>query len=148
MDSCFDLLFDVWLFEGVLLLIFCGWFDVVGELCVNVLKLCGVEIVLFVNVYGKVDLFVMLVVFGVCGVNELYVEVGYKLNGLLLCEWCVDELLVYLVLSLLGVDVVGMFDFVVLVSFDVWIWLLFYGIEWIGDDLWIFVCIVLFDVFY
>lgn len=90
----------------------------------------------------------MLVVFGVCGVNELYVEVGYKLNGLLLCEWCVDELLVYLVLSLLGVDVVGMFDFVVLVSFDVWIWLLFYGIEWIGDDLWIFVCIVLFDVFY
>ena len=36
------------------------------------------------------------------GINELHVEAGHKLNGSLLREGCVDELLVYLAPSLLG----------------------------------------------
>jgi diaminohydroxyphosphoribosylaminopyrimidine deaminase/5-amino-6-(5-phosphoribosylamino)uracil reductase len=36
------------------------------------------------------------------GVNELHVESGHKLNGSLLREGCVDELLVYLAPKLIG----------------------------------------------
>lgn len=36
------------------------------------------------------------------GVNELHIEAGYKLNGSLLREQCVDELLIYLAPRLLG----------------------------------------------
>jgi diaminohydroxyphosphoribosylaminopyrimidine deaminase/5-amino-6-(5-phosphoribosylamino)uracil reductase len=36
------------------------------------------------------------------GVNELHVEAGHKLNGSLIREGCVDELLVYLAPKLIG----------------------------------------------
>jgi diaminohydroxyphosphoribosylaminopyrimidine deaminase / 5-amino-6-(5-phosphoribosylamino)uracil reductase len=43
-------------------------------------------------------------------INEVHVEAGYKLNGSLLREGLVDELLIYLAPSLLGDAARGMFD--------------------------------------
>ena len=51
---------------------------------------------------GKVDLFAMLRDLGQRGINELHVEAGHKLNGSLVREGLVDELLVYLAPRLLG----------------------------------------------
>lgn len=51
---------------------------------------------------GKVDLAAMLRDLGQRGINELHVEAGHKLNGSLLREGLVDELLVYLAPKLLG----------------------------------------------
>ena len=62
----------------------------------------GVEPVELANEHGKVDLPAMLAVLADRGINELHVEAGHKLNGSLLREGCVDELLVYLAPSLLG----------------------------------------------
>jgi diaminohydroxyphosphoribosylaminopyrimidine deaminase / 5-amino-6-(5-phosphoribosylamino)uracil reductase len=50
----------------------------------------------------KVDLGALLMDLAGRGVNELHVEAGFKLNGSLLREGLVDELLVYLAPTLLG----------------------------------------------
>jgi diaminohydroxyphosphoribosylaminopyrimidine deaminase/5-amino-6-(5-phosphoribosylamino)uracil reductase len=44
------------------------------------------------------------------GINELHVEAGFRLNGSLVREACVDEFLVYLNPSLLGDSAQGMLD--------------------------------------
>jgi diaminohydroxyphosphoribosylaminopyrimidine deaminase/5-amino-6-(5-phosphoribosylamino)uracil reductase len=44
------------------------------------------------------------------GINELHVEAGHALNGSLLAEDCVDELLIYLAPSLIGSGGLGMWD--------------------------------------
>ncbi|SFO68360.1 diaminohydroxyphosphoribosylaminopyrimidine deaminase / 5-amino-6-(5-phosphoribosylamino)uracil reductase [Variovorax sp. PDC80] len=54
------------------------------------------------NAHGKVDLPALLRDLAARGVNELHVESGHKLNGSLLRESCVDELLVYLAPKLIG----------------------------------------------
>jgi diaminohydroxyphosphoribosylaminopyrimidine deaminase/5-amino-6-(5-phosphoribosylamino)uracil reductase len=51
---------------------------------------------------GKVDLAAMMKDLAQRGVNELHVEAGFKLNGSLLREGQVDELLLYLAPRLLG----------------------------------------------
>jgi diaminohydroxyphosphoribosylaminopyrimidine deaminase/5-amino-6-(5-phosphoribosylamino)uracil reductase len=51
---------------------------------------------------GKVDLPALLRELARRGVNELHVEAGFKLNGSLIREGCVDELLVYLAPMLIG----------------------------------------------
>lgn len=51
---------------------------------------------------GKTDLRALLSDLAERGINELHVEAGEKLNGSLLREGCVDELLVYLAPRLLG----------------------------------------------
>ncbi|MFN7154261.1 MAG: bifunctional diaminohydroxyphosphoribosylaminopyrimidine deaminase/5-amino-6-(5-phosphoribosylamino)uracil reductase RibD [Acidovorax sp.] len=62
----------------------------------------GVTVVSVPNAAGKVDLAAMLRDLAARGVNELHVEAGHKLNGSLLREGLVDELLVYLAPLLLG----------------------------------------------
>jgi len=62
----------------------------------------GATIVCLPNAHGKVDLAAMLKDLAARGVNELHVESGHKLNGSLLRESCVDELLVYLAPKLIG----------------------------------------------
>ena len=62
----------------------------------------GAEVLVLPNPQGKVDLVRLLQVLGERGVNELHVEAGHKLNGSLLREALVDELLVYLAPRLLG----------------------------------------------
>ncbi|HEY8606704.1 MAG TPA: bifunctional diaminohydroxyphosphoribosylaminopyrimidine deaminase/5-amino-6-(5-phosphoribosylamino)uracil reductase RibD [Noviherbaspirillum sp.] len=66
------------------------------------LRAQGAEVVLLPNAHGKVDLPALLKELGRREINELHVEAGFKLNGSLIRENCVDELLVYLAPSLLG----------------------------------------------
>lgn len=74
------------------------------------LQACGAEIIVLPNAVGKVDLPGLMRELGQRGVNELHVEAGYKLNGSLLNEGLVDELLVYLAPNLLGDAAHGMFN--------------------------------------
>ncbi len=69
----------------------------------------GAETVRLANANGKVDLPGMLAELARRGVNELHVEGGFKLNGSLLREGCVDELLIYQAPILLGDAARGMF---------------------------------------
>ena len=62
----------------------------------------GATITVLPNTDGKVDLAAMLLDLAVREVNELHVEAGYKLNGSLLREGWVDELLLYLAPKFLG----------------------------------------------
>lgn len=74
----------------------------------------GATVVYLPNPQGKVDLQAMLHDLAQRGVNELHVEAGNKLNGSLVREGLVDEMLVYLAPTLLGPGLgmanVGPFD--------------------------------------
>jgi len=69
----------------------------------------GAEIIVLPNAAGKVELPDLMLELGRRGMNELHVEAGFKLNGSLLNEDLVDELLIYLAPSLLGDAAQGMF---------------------------------------
>ena len=69
----------------------------------------GAEIVLLPNANGKVELPDMLAELARRGINELHVEAGSKLNGSMLREGCVDELLLYLAPMVIGDAGQGMF---------------------------------------
>ncbi len=66
------------------------------------LKERGATVIHLPNTQGKVDLPAMLRDVGQRGINELHVEAGHKLNGSLIREGLVDELLVYMAPRLLG----------------------------------------------
>ena len=66
------------------------------------LRARGAEVLVMPNPHGKTDLAAILAELGRRGINELHVEAGTRLNGSLLREGCVDELLVYLAPSLIG----------------------------------------------
>ncbi|MEY4154760.1 MAG: Riboflavin biosynthesis protein RibD, partial [Pseudomonadota bacterium] len=51
---------------------------------------------------GKVDLAALMTDLARRNVNELHVEAGHKLNGSLIREGCIDEFLIYLAPTLLG----------------------------------------------
>jgi diaminohydroxyphosphoribosylaminopyrimidine deaminase/5-amino-6-(5-phosphoribosylamino)uracil reductase len=70
----------------------------------------GAEVVVLPNPQGKVDLPGLLQELGHRGINEVMVEAGLKLNGSLLREGCVDELLLYQAPVLLGDAARGMAD--------------------------------------
>jgi diaminohydroxyphosphoribosylaminopyrimidine deaminase / 5-amino-6-(5-phosphoribosylamino)uracil reductase len=67
----------------------------------------GATVSYLANPQGKVDLAAMLRDLAVREVNELHVEAGHKLNGSLIREGLVDELLVYLAPKFIG-DGLGM----------------------------------------
>ena len=73
-------------------------------------KLRGAEIIVLPNPGGKVALPAMLEELARRGVNELHVEAGFRLNGSLVRESCVDEFLIYLNPSFLGDGAQGMLD--------------------------------------
>jgi len=83
---------------------------------------------------GKVDLPGLMRSLAARGINELHVEAGFRLNGSLVREGCVDELLVYLAPSLLG-DAAGMVDLPALVDLEARRRLRFHDVERVGDDL-------------
>uniref|UniRef100_UPI003137D35A bifunctional diaminohydroxyphosphoribosylaminopyrimidine deaminase/5-amino-6-(5-phosphoribosylamino)uracil reductase RibD n=1 Tax=Methyloversatilis discipulorum TaxID=1119528 RepID=UPI003137D35A len=62
----------------------------------------GAELLVLPNEGGKVDLPAMFQALGARGINEVHAESGHKLNGSLLREGCVDELLMYLAPTVLG----------------------------------------------
>jgi diaminohydroxyphosphoribosylaminopyrimidine deaminase/5-amino-6-(5-phosphoribosylamino)uracil reductase len=73
-------------------------------------ELKNAEVVALPNKTGKVDLPKMLEELARRGINELHVEAGYRLNGSLLREACVDEVLLYLNPSFLGRSSQGIAD--------------------------------------
>ncbi len=70
----------------------------------------GAEVVVLPNTRGKVDLAELMRELARRELNEVHVEAGVKLNGSLLAEGLVDELLVYLAPNLLGDAARGMFS--------------------------------------
>ena len=69
----------------------------------------GAEVIVLPNAAGKVDLAAMLAELGRRGINEVLAEAGTRLNGSLLKEALVDELLIYQAPLLLGDAARGMF---------------------------------------
>ncbi len=68
----------------------------------------GVQVVVMANSYGKVDLPKLFAYLAQeRHLNEIHVEAGFKLNGSLLREDCVDELLLYYAPFVMG-DGIGM----------------------------------------
>jgi diaminohydroxyphosphoribosylaminopyrimidine deaminase/5-amino-6-(5-phosphoribosylamino)uracil reductase len=70
----------------------------------------GAEVVVLPNAQGKVDLMELMRELARREINEVHVEAGTKLNGSLLRENLVDELLLYLAPSILGDSARGMFS--------------------------------------
>ncbi|HEX5394633.1 MAG TPA: bifunctional diaminohydroxyphosphoribosylaminopyrimidine deaminase/5-amino-6-(5-phosphoribosylamino)uracil reductase RibD [Rhodocyclaceae bacterium] len=70
----------------------------------------GADVVVVPNALGKVDLSALLQELALRGINEVMAEAGFKLNGSLLREDCVDELLIYQAPVLLGDKARGMFN--------------------------------------
>jgi diaminohydroxyphosphoribosylaminopyrimidine deaminase/5-amino-6-(5-phosphoribosylamino)uracil reductase len=62
----------------------------------NLLKSRGVEVLTMANEFGKVDLPKLFAYLAQeRNMNEIHIEAGFKLNGSMLREDCVDELLLY-----------------------------------------------------
>lgn len=94
----------------------------------------GARVIYLPSASGKVDLSAMLKDLGRRGINELHVEAGHKLNGSLLREKLVDELLVYLAPRLLGQGS-GMADMGPLTALADGLPLEFKSVEMLGPDL-------------
>lgn len=97
------------------------------------LRALGAEVIILPNAAGKVDLAELMLELGRRQINELHVEAGGKLNGSLIREGCVDELLVYLAPTLLG-DAQGMFALPALTDLERKVALQFHEIKQVGVD--------------
>jgi diaminohydroxyphosphoribosylaminopyrimidine deaminase/5-amino-6-(5-phosphoribosylamino)uracil reductase len=93
------------------------------------------EVVVLPNPNGKVELPRMLEELARRGVNELHVEAGFRLNGSLAREGCVDEFLVYLNPSFLGDAAQGMLDLPAFASLEARPRLSIVSLERLGEDL-------------
>jgi diaminohydroxyphosphoribosylaminopyrimidine deaminase/5-amino-6-(5-phosphoribosylamino)uracil reductase len=98
-------------------------------------RIPDVEIRMISNAQGKVDLPAMLEDLARRGVNELHVEAGFRLNGSLVREGCVDEFLIYLNPSLLGDEAQGMVALPGFSSVNERLRLNIQSLERIGDDI-------------
>ena len=93
------------------------------------------DVIALPNPEGKVDLPRMLEALAARGINELHVEAGFRLNGSLMREGCVDELLLYLNPSLLGDTAQGLLDLPAPASLEKRLKLRILSLERLGDDL-------------
>jgi len=93
----------------------------------------GCEVVKIANAQGKVDLPALMRELAAREINEVHVEAGFRLNGSLIREGCVDELLIYFAPSLLG-DAVGMFDLAPIEDLEQRRRLAIASVERVGDD--------------
>jgi diaminohydroxyphosphoribosylaminopyrimidine deaminase/5-amino-6-(5-phosphoribosylamino)uracil reductase len=134
-DSRLDVPLTARLLDGAPPLVFCASIDERNAAKAEALTARGVDVLPVANAHGKVDLPAMLKVLGERGINELHVEAGHKLNGSLLREGCVDELLIYLAPSLLGSGSAGMFDLAAPAVLDERTRLVFHSVDRVGDDL-------------
>lgn len=82
------------------------------------LRAHGAEVVVLPNHEGKVELPALLQELARRGCNEVHVEAGHKLNGSLLDEGLVDELLIYMAPCILGDTAQGMFHLPPLASLN------------------------------
>ena len=97
------------------------------------LQALGAEVILLPNAAGKVDLAALMLELGRRQCNEVHVEAGSKLNGSLIREGCVDELLVYLAPTLLG-DAQAMFALPALTDLKQQHSLQFHQVQQVGED--------------
>ena len=97
--------------------------------------LAKAEVLALPNANGKVDLPRMLEALAGRGVNELHVEAGFRLNGSLVREGCVDEFLLYLNPSFLGDAAQGMLDLPATKTLDARLRLRVVSFDRLGDDL-------------
>ena len=95
----------------------------------------GADVVILPNAGGKVDLSALLLELGRRGINEVLAESGFKLNGSLLREGCVDELILYLAPALVGDAARGLFNLPALSSLDDKRQLSFHDVRQVGRDL-------------
>jgi diaminohydroxyphosphoribosylaminopyrimidine deaminase/5-amino-6-(5-phosphoribosylamino)uracil reductase len=93
------------------------------------------EVIPMANSNGKVELPKMLEELARRGVNELHVEAGFRLNGSLVREGCVDEFLLYLNPSFLGDGAQGMLDLPPFAGLDQRPRLKILSLDRCGDDL-------------
>ena len=82
------------------------------------LRSAGAEVLILPNPSGKVDLQALLEMLAQRGINEVHAEAGFKLNGSLLRENLVDELLLYLAPCLIGHEASGLFNLPALTTLD------------------------------
>ncbi len=101
----------------------------------ELLRQRGAEILCLPNAVGKVDLNALVTELARRGINELHVEGGFRLNGALLSEGLVDELLLYLAPCLVGDRARGMFDLPELATLEHQRRLVIRDIRRIGEDL-------------
>jgi diaminohydroxyphosphoribosylaminopyrimidine deaminase/5-amino-6-(5-phosphoribosylamino)uracil reductase len=111
--------------EGAKVLVFAGTHG----------TLPNADVVSLPNPGRKVDLPRMLEELARRGVNELHVEAGFRLNGSLVREGCVDEFLVYLNPSFLGDRAQGIVDLPELKSLGDRALLNLLSVERLGEDL-------------
>jgi diaminohydroxyphosphoribosylaminopyrimidine deaminase/5-amino-6-(5-phosphoribosylamino)uracil reductase len=93
----------------------------------------GAEVVTLPDARGKVDLTALMKELARRGVNEVHAEAGFKLNGSLVREGCVDELLVYMAPMLIG-EATGMVNLPALSDLASAQRLRFREVTQVGDD--------------
>jgi diaminohydroxyphosphoribosylaminopyrimidine deaminase/5-amino-6-(5-phosphoribosylamino)uracil reductase len=98
-------------------------------------SLPNAEVVHLPNANNKVELPKMLEELARRGVNELHVEAGFRLNGSLVREGCVDEFLLYLNPSFLGDAAQGMLDLPAVAELEERLKLRLLSVERVGGDL-------------
>jgi len=123
---------DARLFEGGNVLVVAAREDPARA---QALRARGAEVVFIPNPEGKTELMSVMRELGARGINELHVEAGARLNGSLLREGCVDELLVYLAPSVIGDGGRGMFALPELAVLEERTMLGFVSVERVGEDL-------------
>lgn len=85
---------------------------------IEALRAAGAEVLILPDAAGKVDLAALLAALARRGVNEVHAEAGFKLNGSLLREGLVDEVLLYLAPCLIGHAASGLFNLPELTALD------------------------------
>jgi diaminohydroxyphosphoribosylaminopyrimidine deaminase/5-amino-6-(5-phosphoribosylamino)uracil reductase len=95
----------------------------------------GAEVVVLPNARGKVELAELMRELARRELNEVHVEAGFKLNGSLLADGLVDELLVYLAPSILGDAARAMFNLPELTDLAQKRLVQFVDVQTIGGDL-------------
>lgn len=99
------------------------------------LRSTGAEVLILPNAAGKVELKDLLAALGRRGINEVHAEAGFKLNGSLLREGLVDELLLYLAPCLIGHAASGLFNLPELATLDGKRLLQIRDLRQIGEDI-------------
>lgn len=126
-DSRLEIPDDARIFEGGNVLIFCG---VEGRK-----KYANAEVISLPNKNKKVELSQMLEELARRAVNEVHVEAGFRLNGSLVREGCVDEFLIYLNPSFLGDEAQGMLAIPGVPSLDERVKITIASMDRVGDDI-------------
>lgn len=131
-DSRLQTPVDARILEGGNVLIACAIDDAQAR---AKLEAKGAEIIVLPNANGKVELMDLLRELGRRKFNEIHVEAGFKLNGSLLREGCIDELLLYFAPSIIGDTAQGMFNLPALANLEGRTQLKLHKVGQVGPDL-------------